>query len=103
MQPYQPYAPTHYYIGRPTNGLAVASLVMGILGWTLLPILGAIVAVGAGHAARRAIRRKGDGGNGLALAGLILGWLQVGPLLLLFLAIGWAIFNSLLHALINPA
>jgi TPP-dependent 2-oxoacid decarboxylase len=103
MQSYQPYAPTHYYVSRPTNGLAVTSLVMGVLGWSLLPIIGAVIAVGAGHAARRAILRTGDGGNGLALAGLILGWLQVGPLLLLLVAIGWAIFKSLLHAVINPA
>ncbi|MBS7455641.1 DUF4190 domain-containing protein [Coralloluteibacterium stylophorae] len=61
---------------RRTSGLAVASLVSGILGWTILPLIGALVAVVTGHLARGEIRREPDRyeGDGLAVAGLVLGW-----------------------------
>lgn len=55
-----------------TNGLAVTSLVFGVL-W--LGGIGAAVAVIAGHAALRDVKRRGDGGFGLAVAGLWLGYL----------------------------
>lgn len=64
-----------------TSGTAIASLVFGILGWTILPVLGALVAVICGHLARSEIRRMPPGsmdGDGLAVAGLILGWIQIG-------------------------
>lgn len=62
----------------PVNGLAVASMVCGILNWFLLPGIAAILAVIFGHVARAQIRRNGEGGNGMAIAGLILGWIGVG-------------------------
>ncbi|MCD9046576.1 MULTISPECIES: DUF4190 domain-containing protein [unclassified Luteimonas] len=64
---------------RQTSVLAVLSLVFGILGWTLLPGLGAIVAVVTGHIARAEIRRAPQTleGDGLAIAGLVLGWLGI--------------------------
>ncbi len=63
-----------------TSGMAIASLVMGIAGWTLLPFLGSILAVVFGYAARREIRRQPEQltGDGLAIAGLVLGWLMIG-------------------------
>ncbi|KRG63883.1 membrane protein [Stenotrophomonas humi] len=64
---------------RQTSSYAVISLVAGILGWTLLPFLGSICAIIFGHMGRGEIRRS-DGqmeGDGLAIAGLILGWLSV--------------------------
>lgn len=63
-----------------TSGMAIASLVMGIAGWTLLPVLGSILAIFFGYAARNEIRRRpGElGGEGMAVAGLVLGWLMVG-------------------------
>lgn len=62
-----------------TSSLAIASLVSGILGWTLLPVIGSLVAVVTGHMARAEIRRAGGtlGGDGLAVAGLVLGWLAI--------------------------
>lgn len=59
-----------------TNGYAVAALVLGILGWTMLPWLGSLGAVIFGHVARAQIRRAQppEQGDGLALAGLVLGW-----------------------------
>lgn len=63
----------------PTSGLAIASLVCGILGWSLLPMLGSLAAIITGHMARAEIRRNpaGQGGDGLAVAGLVLGWSAV--------------------------
>jgi Domain of unknown function (DUF4190) len=58
---------------------AIVSLVFGILGWFGLPLIGAVVAVAAGHIALREIRmaRHALGGSGLAMAGLILGYAQI--------------------------
>lgn len=54
-----------------TDGLAIASLVLGIV-W--VAGIGSILAVVFGHVARRRIRRTGQSGKGMALAGLILGY-----------------------------
>ena len=64
---------------RQTNSLAVVSLVCGILGWTLLPFLGTIIAIICGHMARSEIRRSPDTqeGDGLAVAGLVMGYLVI--------------------------
>lgn len=59
----------------------MVSLVFGVLGWTVLPVIGALVAIVCGHIARADIRGAPAGsldGDGMALAGLVLGWLQVG-------------------------
>jgi len=78
----------------PTNTAAVVSLVSGILAWVAVPLIGGLVAVFAGHAALNQIRASGgfESGQGLAVAGLILGWLQLG-LLILALA-GWILFAA---------
>ncbi len=64
---------------RTTSAMAIISLVSGILGWTVLPFLGSIVAVVCGHMARSEIRRAPDRleGDGLAIAGLILGYAAI--------------------------
>ena len=62
-----------------TSTLAVISLVSGLLGWTLVPWLGSIAAIITGHMARAEIRREAETteGDGLAVAGLVLGWSMV--------------------------
>ena len=70
--PQQPYA-----VVRPTNTLAIVSLATGIASYVVVPVIGAIVAIVTGHMARGQIRRTGEGGGGLALAGLILGYLHL--------------------------
>lgn len=62
-----------------TSALAITSLVTGILGWSLLPVVGSIVAIITGHMARAEIRRNWDSidGYGLALVGLCLGWVSI--------------------------
>jgi hypothetical protein len=62
-----------------TNGLAIASLVLGIV-W--LAGIGSILAVVFGFVARKQIRARHQSGNGMALAGIILGWIGVGVLIL---------------------
>ncbi len=58
------------------SSTAVISLVMGILGWSFFPVLGSIVAVITGHMAKKEIRESLGrlGGDGMATAGLILGY-----------------------------
>jgi len=69
---------------RETNGMAIASLVCGILGWTVLPVLASCAASCAaivlGHVAKVQIRdsRGAVGGDGLATAGLVLGYSSLG-------------------------
>lgn len=61
----------------PNSTAAIVSLVCGILCWLpILPVIGAIVAVIAGHMARKEIRASEGrvGGAGMAKAGLILGY-----------------------------
>lgn len=64
---------------RQTSTMAVVSLVMGILGWTMLPFVGSLVAIVTGHLARAEIRRQPQQleGDGMAVGGLVLGWLAV--------------------------
>jgi hypothetical protein len=65
----------------PTSGLAIASLVCGIVGATLCYFcaLGGIPAVICGHMALSRIRNApGMQGRGMALAGLILGYVWIG-------------------------
>ncbi|MGH3928704.1 MAG: DUF4190 domain-containing protein [Pseudonocardiaceae bacterium] len=93
LAPGQPPPPTQaHYPGypyphpyRPTNGLAVASLVLGII-WIYW--IGSILALIFGYVARSQIRERGDGGAGLATAGIVLGWIGIG-ILLAILIIGF--------------
>jgi Domain of unknown function (DUF4190) len=62
-----------------TNGLAIAALVCGIVQFCGLFPAG-IAAIVLGHLARGKIRQAGERGRGLATAGLILGYIGVGLL-----------------------
>jgi hypothetical protein len=81
---------------RQTSTLAIISLVAGLLGWSFAPLLGSIGAVVCGHLARGEIRRAPDRleGDGLAIAGLVLGWGQI-VLSILFLVAMFLFFGSL--------
>ena len=80
----QPFPPQPYGYGYPppprrTNGLAIASMVLGIV-W--LYWIGSILALVFGYIARRQIRQRGESGDGMAIAGIVLGWVGVGVLVL---------------------
>ena len=66
-------------MSRQTSTTAIVSLVGGLLGWTLLPLIGSLVAIVTGHIARAEIRRNPETieGDGLAVAGLLLGYAAV--------------------------
>jgi hypothetical protein len=90
---------------KQTSSLAIISLVSGILGWTMLPMLGSIVAIITGHMARAEIKRNPDTmeGDGMAIAGLVMGWVMIGLCLLLVIAVIVAIvfFGGLAAVLAN--
>lgn len=88
QQPQQPppYAPQYGYgpyqyqypLPRPTNGFSIAALVCGIVGaCTPLSILGLIF----GMIAKRQIQERGEQGEGMATAGIVLGWIGVASIL----------------------
>jgi hypothetical protein len=82
QQPYQPYGPQ-----TRTNGLAIASLVCSLVGFATC--ISAPVGVVLGHLAKRQIRETGEGGEGMATAGLWIGYILSG-LFLAFLVL-WVI------------
>jgi hypothetical protein len=83
--------PNVYVNQQPTNGLGIASLVCGILG--ILGMCGygvggfipAVLAIVFGHIARGQIRRGNGGGDGMAVAGLIMGYISAGVALVVIL------------------
>jgi len=82
-----PY-PGGYYpvVNNPTSGLAIGALICGIaeiftLGFAAVP------AVILGHLARQQIRRTGERGEGMAIAGLVLGYLGIGIWTLIIIAL----------------
>ncbi|SCE72771.1 DUF4190 domain-containing protein [Micromonospora chokoriensis] len=72
------YPPPHPGYGYPpqpkTNGLAIASLVLALVGVTTCGVTAPIGAI-LGHVAQKQIRASGEGGEGMAKAGIIVGWI----------------------------
>lgn len=62
-----------------SNTMAVISLIASILGLTFFPAIGSIIGLILGYMARKQIRQSAGamGGEGLAKAGIILGWIGV--------------------------
>lgn len=73
------YPPAH----RSTNGFAIASMVLGIL-WIYW--IGSVLALVFGYIARGQIRQNGQNGDGMAIAGIVLGWVGIGFFALVLLA-----------------
>jgi hypothetical protein len=70
------------------SNLAIASLITGILGWILIPVYGSLAAIVTGHLAHKEIEESGGklAGKGMATAGLILGYIQMGFIVLALIA-----------------
>ena len=84
------YAPAPAYAAAPvapTSNEAIWSLVLGILSITCLGLLAGIPAVILGTIAKRKIGESGGTirGQGLATAGLVLGWVSIGISVAFFL------------------
>jgi hypothetical protein len=74
-QQYSPLPPA-----QTTSTLAIVSLISGIVSWVLIPFIAAVVAVITGHMAKNEIKKSNGtiGGNGMATAGMVLGYIQLG-------------------------
>ncbi|HEX2978652.1 MAG TPA: DUF4190 domain-containing protein [Anaerolineaceae bacterium] len=77
MSNYPSYPPAQP--AAPTSTLAIVSLVAGVLGWLGILVVGPIIAVVTGHMAKNEIRSSNGmiGGDGLATAGLVLGYVNL--------------------------
>lgn len=83
--------------------MSIVSLTAGVASFVIVPFIGAIVAIITGHMARGQIRRSGEDGRGLALAGLALGYLNLVLCLLAVAAIVIAVVVGLGLARSQPA
>ena len=61
-----------------TNGMAIASMVLGIV-WVYW--IGSILALVFGYVALRQIRQRGQQGKGMAIVGIVLGWVGAATLI----------------------
>jgi hypothetical protein len=77
-QQYSPVSPVPPV--QTTSTLAIVSLIAGIVSWFILPFVAAVAAVITGHMAKTEIKKSNGmlGGNGMATAGLVLGYVQLG-------------------------
>ena len=67
-----------------TSGLAIASLALGVIGLVAVPLIAPVLAITLGRSAERELASDPLlGGDGLARAGIILGWIGVA------LAVAW--------------
>jgi len=86
-----------YATPRKTNTLAVVSLISSIVGIFLLPFVGSVVGIITGHMSLSQIKRTGEGGRGLGLAGTIVGWvglaLAILGTILAIIWLGWLFQN----------
>lgn len=75
---------------RGTNVLALISIITGVLGFAIIPVI-------LGHLALGQIRRTGEGGQALAIVGLVLGYLAIVGYTILIIAVaagGLALWGS---------
>jgi hypothetical protein len=74
---------------KPNSNMALASLILGILGWTVIPGLASIAAIITGHMAKKEIKESNGqlGGDGMAIAGLVMGYASVAIFVCVCLAV----------------
>ncbi|MFI7634620.1 DUF4190 domain-containing protein [Nonomuraea sp. NPDC049400] len=81
--------------GKPTNGMAVASLVLGIVGLIFCGLT-SIPGVILGHIALNRIKKTGEEGSGMAVGGLVTSYITV-----VLWVLCWIIFGGMLLSLIG--
>lgn len=113
QQPYQPqppgvpYPPAYppqygypYQAPRPTNGMAIAAMIVGIVGLcTPIAILGLIF----GLIAKRQIKERNESGDGMATAGVVLGWIGVASVVfwVIYLVVVIGLFTTAVNEIDN--
>jgi Domain of unknown function (DUF4190) len=74
------------------DGKAIASLVLGLV--PVIPIVGSIVAIVLGMTSQSEARSAGRRPSGVAVAGVVLGWLALAGTILLIILIAVAAAHS---------
>jgi len=96
--PHNPGGAMYTPAGTKTNTLAIVSLVTGIGSFFghIIPFLGgftiALVAIVTGYMARKQIQETGEGGMGIATAGMVIGIAHLLLVVLVVMAVLLAIF-----------
>ncbi len=77
----------------PTNTMAIVSMISSIIGWFAFGSL-CIVGVILGHISLKQLKTSGEGGRGMALTGLIMGYIGIAGwvigLIIFFIVLGIA-------------
>lgn len=84
-----PAAAPQYYggYGPKTNTLSILSMIGSILGFIwVLPIIGSLAGAIMGHISLNQIKQTGEKGRGMAMAGVIVGWVGLGLIVLAIIA-----------------
>jgi hypothetical protein len=74
-----------------TNGLAIAAMVLGIV-WVYW--IGSILALIFGFVARKQIKEHGQKGDGMAIAGIVLGCVGLATLLLVIILVAVGVHHT---------
>ncbi len=100
--PPQVYQQAPFGAQRPTNGMAIAALICGVC-QIFFWFLTGIPAIVLGHMARRQIRQTGEAGDGMALAGMILGYIGLVLTVLFGIFIAVVVLTAVHANNLNPA
>ncbi|WP_283132803.1 DUF4190 domain-containing protein [Rhizohabitans arisaemae] len=91
------YGPQYGHQPRATNGMAVASLICGLVGLLACGVT-SVVGVILGHVSLNQLKRSGEEGRGMAVAGLVTSYIVLAGWLLFaiffFGVFGFALFGA---------
>ena len=88
-----------------SSGLAIASMVLGILSWVLcLSLIASIPAIITGHMGLGQVRRKEapESSRGMAIAGLILGYANICISIIALMLLGLLMFLASSAGVVSP-
>lgn len=91
------YPGAPYAVSRPTNGLAITSMILSLVGLvTCLAIPVSTVGAILGHISLKQVRETGQDGETYAKVGIIVGWIATG--LVVIGGLGFFLYIALLAA-----